>query len=64
MSEKNATVCDLTDELPHMTVFPDFHKNVMCSKTKQQMIEACVDFISFHGGFSNAGEVRRKLLGT
>lgn len=64
MSEKNATVCSITEELPRMTAFPDFHRNVRKAKTKQQMLEACENFISFHGGFSDAPDVRKKLLGT
>ena len=62
MSEANCNVSALEEPLPVMINFPDYYKEILSSKNKQQMLNVCFKFMSAQGAMTK--EVRAKLLGT
>ena len=53
MSEENCNVCDLHEPLKHTTAYQLTRKRLRGAKTKQDRINALVEFGSFHGLFSD-----------
>ena len=61
MSEATCNVCSLEEPLPVMITFPDYYKQIIASKNKQQMLNVAFKFMAANGAMTK--EVKAKMLG-
>ena len=48
-------------ELNPKIAIPEFQAQIRAAENCSEMLEACRCFVSFHGGFSSAPDVRQKF---